>query len=718
MADAKRKETADLQLQIEAMKEDLDALKMDDGGHNREQSILPDRYEFNHRAGDDADEFRLVPPANAPKSDAWKKYLPIAYWLPRYKWKEWFPMDAVAAITDVVMVIPQSMGYALVAGLPPINGLYSALMGHTLYSPFGTSGQLIVAPVAVVSLMTKETLEHFFADSDHDDPAVQVKMAAYGSALAFQSGVICILLGLMKAGILANMLAEPVIVGFTFAAAILIGISQLTFVFDVDVHGHNVVEKLITFFSHLGDAHLLSVVLAVICMIFLLIIKYWMNGKLPIPGKQYAKFIPSALILVVVSTSISFSAGESTGFNVVGTLPAGLPQPFNFFTLLDDGDFWHLCMPAFLITILSFIESVAVAQKFADKHGYSIDASQELLALGVCNLVGCWFQIYPVSGVLSLATVVEAAGATTPLYGIMAGSGLIVCCAALLFLFEWLPKPVLGAIVFVGIMGLIDTHKMKKIYKLNKRDFIVTAVTILVTLFLGIDFGVALGVVASIVLFIQKSAKPNYSILGKMNISGDKAAIYRNVKMYPSATRRPDMLMIRWDAPIFFANTASFKSRIRKHIGRFLEENNYPNQWCLVLCFSGVNDVDFTGIEHLEQFLEELKEKEQGMTLVLTKVKVQVLNQLTIGEICGDGHIIPKENILWEIHEAEEWWDQKIGASNNGKKAMDKYNGNGALSDDETELLSDDGADQGGVHGFTATHIANNIADDGELRKQ
>jgi len=384
-------------------------------------------------------------------------------------------------------------------------------------------------------------------------------------------------------------------------------------------------------------------VLAVCCMIFLLIIKYWMKGSIPIPGQKYAKFIPSALILVVISTAISASGKESTGFEVVGRLPNGLPKPLNFFTLLDDGDFWHLCMPAFLITILSFIESIAVAQKFADKHGYAIDASQELLALGFCNLIGCWFQIYPVSGVLSLATVVEAAGATTPLYGIMAGSGLIVCCAALLFLFEWLPKPVLGAIVFVGIMGLIDTHKMKKIYKLNKRDFIVTAVTILVTLFLGIDFGVALGVVASIVLFIQKSAKPHYSILGKMNLSGDKAPVYRNVKMYPSATKRPDMLMIRWDAPIFFANTASFKSRIRKHIGRFLEENNYPNQWCLVLCFSGVNDVDFTGIEHLEQFLEELKEKEVGMTLVLTKVKVQVLNQLTIGEICGDGHIVPKD---------------------------------------------------------------------------
>merc|ERR1719277_2775037 len=231
-----------------------------------------------------------------------------------------------------------------------------------------------------------------------------------------------------------------------------------------------------------------------------------MKGVIPIPGRQYAKFIPSALILVVISTAISASGGESTGFAVVGKLPAGLPQPFNFFSLLDDGDFWHLCIPAFLITILSFIESIAVAQKFADSHGYAIDASQELLALGFCNLIGCWFQIYPVSGVLSLATVVEAAGATTPLYGIMAGTGLIICCASVLFLFEWLPKPVLGAIVFVGIMGLMDPVKIKKIYFLNRRDFIIVAVTIGSTLFLGIDFGVAFGVFASIILFIQRAA--------------------------------------------------------------------------------------------------------------------------------------------------------------------------------------------------------------------
>merc|ERR1719295_2097239 len=559
----------------------------------------------------------------------------------------------MAAITDIVMVIPQAMGYALVAGLPPINGLYSALMGHCLYSPFGSSGQLIVAPVAIVSLMTKETLEHYFHDADPSIPEVGRKMAAYGSALAFQSGVICLLLGFCKAGVLANMLAEPVIVGFCFAAAILIGISQLTFVFQIHVHGENVIEKLITF----------CIGLAVCCIIFLLCVKYFTGSKLP--GSQYGKFIPSALILVVVATSISYSNGTSTGWDIVGKLPPGLPAPVNFFPLLDDGDFWSLWVPSILITILSFIESIAVAQKFADKHDYSIDASQELLALGFCNIIGCWFQIYPVSGVLSLATVVEAAGATTPLYGIIAGTGLIFCCALFLFLFEWLPKPVLGAIVFVGIMGLMSPGKIKHIYALNRRDFYIVMTTIMCTLFLGIDFGVALGVMASIVLFIQRAAKPNYSILGRVvsdpSLDNDsQAGVYRDVKMYPSNTqKRGDMLMIRWDAPIFFANTASFKKRVKKHIGRFLEENDYPKPWCLVLDFSGVNDVDYSGLEMLEAFFEELREKERGMTLLLAKLKTPVLNNLTKGNIISD-HCVPKEHVLWELHEAEAWWDRAL----------------------------------------------------------
>merc|ERR1719237_1620578 len=278
----------EMENQIQLMKKDLADLQdaedtnvpMPDMRHQVSHSIIPERYEHQHDP--DKPEFRLIPDAT-DKAQAWKRYIPIVYWLPRYNWKEWFPMDLVATITDIVMVIPQAMGYALVAGLPPINGLYSALMGHCLYSPFGTSGQLIVAPVAIVSLMTKETLHALpiFHDADYDDPEVMTKMAGYGSALAFQSGVLCIVLGLCKAGVLANMLAEPVITGFTFGAAILIGISQLTFIFNIHVHGESVIDKLMVFFQEVSHAHSLSVILAVICAVFLLFHKYYGKSKCP-----------------------------------------------------------------------------------------------------------------------------------------------------------------------------------------------------------------------------------------------------------------------------------------------------------------------------------------------------------------------------------------------------------------------------------------------------
>eukprot|EP01084_Bolivina_argentea_P296135 509979_1 len=661
---------------------------------DRQESEIPDEYEHVHTA--DAEEFQLIP--HHTDKDKWKIYIPIIFWFPRYKWKKWFLSDFVAAMTAIVMVIPQGMGYALVAGLKPIYGLYSALMGHCLYGPFGTSGQLIVAPVAIVSLMTKESLHVYFKDADHSDPDLPKQMAAYASALAFQVGIISLVAGFCKAGILANMLAEPVIVGFTFAAAILIGVSQLQFVFRFEVEGEELIMKLISFFKHISLAHWPSVLLGICCIVFLLIMRFWQNSE-KCPGAKYIKFVPSALILVVICTSISYSLGEKTGWNVVGELPKGLPSFVNFLDYVDADDFWTLWVSSILITVLSFIESIAVATKFADKHDYSIDASQELIALGICNLIGCWFQIYPVSGVLSLATVVEATGATTPLYGIIAGIGLIICCGFFLFLFEWLPKPVLGAIVLVGIMNLIDLHKINKLWKISRKDFMVMCITILVTLFLGIDFGVALGVVASIVLFIQKAAKPHYSVLGRVQMDQlaktkyklPTSPIYRNVKHYPSTVKRDDMLMIRWDASIFFGNTSSFKIRIRKQIGRHLEEFNYPKHWCLVLCFSGVNDVDFTGIEMMEQFFVELKEKEHGMTVVLTKLKTPVLNALTRGEIICD-EIIPKDHILWELHEAEEWWDHQLELLKNQKlkshKVALKTNNNNNKRDSTIPLIT------------------------------
>merc|ERR1712087_516611 len=271
--------------------------------------------------------------------------------------------------------------------------------------------------------------------------------------------------------------------------------------------------------------------------------------------------------------------------------------------------------------------------------------------------------------------------------------GLIFCCALFLFLFEWLPKPVLGSIVFVGIMGLMSPGKIKHIYELNRRDFYIVMITILCTLFLGIDFGVALGVFASIVLFIQRAAKPNYSILGRVvsdpTLDKDATNVYRDVKMYPSNTeKRGDMLMIRWDAPIFFANASSFKKRVKKHIGRFLEENDYPKPWCLVLDFSGVNDVDYSGLEMLEAFFEELREKERGMTLLLAKLKTPVLLSLTKGNVISE-HCVPKEQVLWEMQGQLQHLTENQGVTT-GFAAQNHTVTQQPWNDDEDEDLDED----------------------------
>eukprot|EP01083_Nonionella_stella_P018188 50798_1 len=611
--------------------------------------FIEDLYEHKH--GQYQEEFRLVPPTNAP--NRWMVYVPILYWLPRYKWHKWFASDVIAALTAIVMVIPQSMGYAMVAGLEPIYGLYSALMGHSLYGPLGSSGQLIVAPVAIVSLMTYGSLIGYFEDDDRSLKETQVKMAAYGSALAFQSGVLSLVAGLCGGGIMATMLSEAVIVGFTGAASILIGISQLPYIFQVKLDGTSSIAKLISFFQVLPDSHGASVWLALCCIIFLLLIKWWKK----VPGAWYAKFIPDALILVIVCTAISYSIGEETGFEIVGPLPKGLPTFLNFFDYLDEGDFMSLWVPSILITILSFIESIAVATKFADKHGYSIEPSQELIALGICNLVGCVFQIYPISGVLSLATVVEAAGAITPLYSCMAGAGMIATIAFVLFLFEWLPKPVLGSIVMIAASSLLDIHKMIGMWKVNRTDFLCMSITVLVTLGAGIDWGVGMGIMASVVLYVQKSAKPHYGVLGKVHIPGANVALYRNVKHNPESKTRADMLMIRWDASLFFANTQIFKTRVRKQIGVHLEKHHYPLRWCLALCFSGVNEIDFTAVEMLISFFNDLKVKEKGMTLVLCKVKQQVYEVLEKGGVLD---VVGKSNLKWELFEAERWWNDKL----------------------------------------------------------
>jgi len=618
-------------------------------GRNASIMSIPERFEHCHN--EEQDEFQLIP--HRGDDDYVLKYVPISFWFPRYKWKEWLLYDSLASITSTVMVIPLGMGYSMIAGLEPAHGLYTALLGHMLYPCFGTSGQMVFGPVAIVSLMTKEILHHYFPEDEHHDPQ---KYTAYASCLAFQVGIISLSMGLANAGSLANMLAEPVIVGFTTAAVILIGLAQMQFVFQITVVGEKVTMQLASIAKNIGGVHWYSVLLCVCCMAVLLAIKSYRDRE-SWPLSKYAKFVPSALIVVIAATLLSASIGTSAGFDIVGSLPNGLPGFVNFLGLVKSDDFWEMWTSSLLVTVLSFMETIVVATKFADKHDYSIDPSQELIALGMCNIIGCWFQIYPISGILSVAAVVEAAGAVTPLYSLMSGVQLLLAISFFLSAFKWLPKPVLGAIVLVGISNLMELHKIKDIFTSGlRRDFAVFFVTVNSTLVLGIEYGIMMGVGASVMMFVRQEAKPHYAILGKIETEDVTVNIYRNIKHHPGAQVRSDMLIIRWDASIFFANIESFKKRIRKHIGRFLFKQSFPEHYCLVLCFSGVNDIDYSGIEKLKEFFIELKLKEKGLTLLIVKLKEhlkKILKKSGILEIIGEDHI------LYELHEAEDWWNRR-----------------------------------------------------------
>ena len=265
---------------------------------------------------------------------------------------------------------------------------------------------------------------------------------------------------------------------------------------------------------------------------------------------------------------------------------------------------------------------IKVANKFAFAKGYEINASQELIALGMCNMLGCWFKIYPITGGLSRSAVSEAAGAQTPLNSLISGIVMLLSVEFLLSIVYYLPQPVLGSIVIIAVTGLFDFNAMKHLYILKKKDFIVMLSTLISTLILGIEMGVLIGVIVSLFIFIQRASNPHYAILGKL---GENSNIYRNIKNYNYAIIQSDLLIFRWDSSIFFGNIAVFKTTVDKYIyqknQRLKLANHSTNKvppLCLILCFSGINDIDASGAEQFVNTILVFKQMYPNLTILIT----------------------------------------------------------------------------------------------------
>ncbi|MCP4819613.1 MAG: sodium-independent anion transporter, partial [Shimia sp.] len=437
------------------------------------------------------------------------RYLPILSWARTYD-QATFGADMLAAVIVTIMLIPQSLAYALLAGLPPEVGLYASILPLVAYAIFGTSRVLAVGPVAVVSLITAAAVGNL------NLPDTQSYIAA-AVALAFISGLILTVMGLLRLGFIANFLSHPVIAGFITASGILIAISQMKHIFGVTAHGHSLPELLGSLLSHLPETNLITLILGAFTLAFL----FWTRtGLKPLLlklglSKTLADIVTKAgSVAAVAATTIAAYAFDlqAKGVVIVGTVPTGLP-PFGLPTFAPD--LWsQLFLSALLISIIGFVESVSVAQTLAAKNRQRIDPDQELIGLGTSNIASAISGGYPVTGGFARSVVNFDAGAKTPAAGAFTAIGIALAALFLTPFLYFLPKATLAATIIVAVLSLVDLSILRHAWGYSRVDFAAVATTIALTLGLGVEVGVSAGVLLSIGLHLYKTSRPHVAEVG------------------------------------------------------------------------------------------------------------------------------------------------------------------------------------------------------------
>ena len=458
-----------------------------------------------------------------------ERLLPCVGWLRRYN-GEFFRSDAMAAVIVTIMLIPQSLAYALLAGLPPQVGLYASVLPLVGYALFGSSNALAVGPVAVVSLMTAAAVGQFAAVGTPEYLGAAL-------VLALLSGLMLIALGLLRLGFLASLLSHPVISGFITASGILIAASQLKHIFGVEASGHTLLELAQSLAAHIGEANLPTLLIGGIATLFL----FWVRAQLkPLLRRlgfgerladSFAKGGPVAAVIATI-LAVEFLSLDAAGVKVVGAIPQGLP-PISVPAF--DPELWRMLVPsALLISIVGFVESVSVAQTLAAKRRERIQPDRELVGLGAANIASAFSGGYPVTGGFARSVVNFDAGARTPLAGVLTAVGIGATALLLTPLFHQLPKATLAATILVAVLSLVDLGAIKRTWIYSKKDFSAMLATILTVWFIGVEAGIIAGVSLSVVLFLARSARPHFARLGQ--VPGTHH--FRNVKA-PRRDRQP-----------------------------------------------------------------------------------------------------------------------------------------------------------------------------------
>ena len=555
-----------------------------------------------------------------------KNIFPILDWLPNYK-KSWIRGDLAAGLTVGIMLVPQGIAYALIAGLSPIYGLYTAMIPQIVYAIFGTSRQLAVGPVAMDSLIVASgvaTLAEIGTEN----------FVEFAILLAFMMGVLQVIFGVFKLGFLVNFLSRPVISGFTSAAALIIAFSQLKHLLGVNIERNNKLHSLvIDLFQHLKEINYIAFAIGGISIVILIFFK------------RITKKIPAALIVVVLGILVvKHLRLDEVGVQIIGDIPEGLP-PFKIpsFNIEIMKELFPI---ALTLSFIAFLEAISVAKAIELKHtNYKVAPNKELIAIGMGNIVGSFFQTYPATGGMSRTAVNNQVGANTPMAAIIAS---LIVAFTLVFLtpvFYYLPKSIIAAIIIVAVYGLLDFKVPKQILKYSKRELVILNSTLLVTAVVGIKEGIFTGVILSISMLIYRSTKPHVAVLGK--VSGSH--FYRNIKRFEGLLEvKEDILILRFDAQLYFANVQFFKDKLDECVvekGKSLE--------LIIIDGESINSIDSSGVYMLYEIIK--KYNSLKIDIVFTGMKGPVRDVFEKSEIMKQ---ISYENCFMSIQEAVDTFEK------------------------------------------------------------
>ncbi len=583
----------------------------------------------------------------ARRTTGFRRYFPIFEWGSTYN-RNVLTNDLMAAVIVTIMLIPQSLAYALLAGLPPVVGLYASILPLMAYAIFGTSRTLAVGPVAVVSLMTAAAAGSIAASGTPEYLGAVI-------ALALLSGLILLVMGILRLGFLANLLSHPVISGFITASGIIIATSQFKHLLGITANGDNLVSLIGSLFNNLANYNIYTLILGISATLFLfwirkglkpLLQKFGINESsadvITKAGPVFAVFATTVLVVV-------FDL-DRLGVKTVGAIPVGLP-PIAL-PVFNQGLWSQLFVGALLISVIGFVESVSVAQTLAAKRRQRIDPDQELIGLGTSNIASAISGGYPVTGGFARSVVNFDAGAETPAAGAYTAVGIALASVFLTPLLFNLPIATLAATIIVAVLSLVDFKTPAQLWKYSKSDFVAIAATIFFTLATGIESGVIAGVALSLILYLWRASRPHAAIVGRV----PETEHFRNIKRHEVITY-PQLITVRMDEALTYLNARWLEEFILEQVA----ENRQVSH--VILLCSAINEIDASGLESLEAINHRLGDSD--IQFYLSEVKGPVMDRLKhshfLDELSGDVFLSQNEafdTIMAKVAKGEHYANQ------------------------------------------------------------